>query len=62
MKSVVLGGKKYIRNGDGVEEVYDLLEDPAERHNLADELSPEELERLRQALDTSLRPSDLAAG
>lgn len=35
MQSLVQGGLHYIRNGDGVEEVYDYLVDPAERADLA---------------------------
>ncbi|MCP4609831.1 MAG: sulfatase [Planctomycetes bacterium] len=34
MKSLVTGEMHYIRNGDGTEEVYDLLDDPAEHNNL----------------------------
>lgn len=35
MQSLVQGGLHYIRNGDGVEEVYNYLVDPAERADLA---------------------------
>lgn len=35
MKSIVRGNLHYIRNGDGVEELYDLLDDPAEARDLA---------------------------
>jgi arylsulfatase A-like enzyme len=35
MYSVVFQGKRYIRNGDGQEELYDFLEDPREQNNLA---------------------------
>jgi arylsulfatase A-like enzyme len=51
MKAVVADGKAYIRNGDGVEELYDLQVDPGETHDLAG--SPEsrpELERFRGEL------------
>jgi arylsulfatase A-like enzyme len=34
MKSMVLGTLKYIRNGDGAEELYDLSKDPGEKANL----------------------------
>ena len=35
MKSIVSDGKSYIRNADGREEVYDVLNDPAELRDLA---------------------------
>ncbi len=35
MHSLVADGKIYIRNGDGVEELYDLEADPAEAHDLS---------------------------
>jgi arylsulfatase A-like enzyme len=35
MYSVVFQGKRYIRNGDGQEELYDFYEDPQEQNNLA---------------------------
>ncbi len=50
MKSVIWQGFKYIRNGDGMEEVYHLADDPQEVHNLADSISPEVLDDLRGAL------------
>ncbi len=34
MTAVVHRGVRYIRNGDGSEELYDLVADPDERHNL----------------------------
>ncbi len=34
MSSIVIDGLRYIRNGDGSEELYDLAGDPEERHNL----------------------------
>jgi arylsulfatase A-like enzyme len=34
MKSVLVRGLRYIRNGDGSEELYDLTGDPGERRNL----------------------------
>jgi arylsulfatase A-like enzyme len=36
MRSVVEGDQHYILNGDGVEELYDYVRDPAESINLAD--------------------------
>jgi hypothetical protein len=50
MKSVTWQGLKYIRNGDGIEEVYSLADDPAEMDNRADSVSPELLDNLRAAL------------
>jgi hypothetical protein len=35
MQALVAGGKTYIRNGDGIEELYDLEGDPSEVENLA---------------------------
>jgi arylsulfatase A-like enzyme len=35
MQAIVADGKIYIRNGDGVEELYDIAADPAEVHDLA---------------------------
>jgi arylsulfatase A-like enzyme len=49
MQAIVSGGKTYIRNGDGIEELYDLAGDPSEAANLAG--SPEAaplLERFRR--------------
>jgi arylsulfatase A-like enzyme len=37
VRSLVTEGKVYIRNGDGREELYDLLNDPQETDNLVDE-------------------------
>jgi hypothetical protein len=50
MKSVIWQGFKYIRNGDGIEEVYHLADDPEEKDNLADSVSPELLNDLRAVL------------
>jgi hypothetical protein len=35
MKSLVAGENVYIRNGDGVEELYDLKSDPDQAHDLS---------------------------
>ena len=35
MQAVVADGKIYIRNGDGVEELYNIATDPAEVHDLS---------------------------
>jgi hypothetical protein len=37
MKCALIGSVKLIRNGDGVEELYDLACDPHERVNLVDD-------------------------
>lgn len=55
MASVVAEGRIYIRNGDGVEELFDLVADPDERSNLAgrDDAQPV-LRKLRADLDRAL--------
>jgi arylsulfatase A-like enzyme len=56
MKSVVVQGKAYIRNGDGVEELYDLASDPQEVHNLAGSTENQQvLETLRGELERLLK-------
>jgi arylsulfatase A-like enzyme len=47
MKAVVLDSLHYIRNGDGSEEVYDVVRDPIERTNLIDRVDPAVLARFR---------------
>lgn len=44
---------KYLRTGDGAEELYDLAADPGERHNLARD-HPEQCRRLAARLDAAL--------
>ncbi len=44
---------KYLRSGDGVEELYDLESDPHERHNLAEQ-RPEDARQLAATLDQLL--------
>lgn len=44
MQAVVAGQEVYIRNGDGVEELYDLASDPSQAHDLAH--APASLPRL----------------
>jgi arylsulfatase A-like enzyme len=58
VKSVIAEGKVYIRNHDGREELFDLLNDPLEQHNLIGEpgLSPS-LDRFRGLLDQLLAAS-----
>jgi hypothetical protein len=57
VKSVIAEGKVYIRNHDGREEVFDVLNDPLEQHNLIGEptLSPS-LDHFRRQLDQLLAP------
>ena len=57
MQSIVLDGFHYIRNGDGVEELYAFFEDPSEETDLAgeDRFAPV-LERARAALREALSP------
>lgn len=51
MRAVVAGGRVYIRNGDGAEELYDLEGDPSEARNLAGaEESETALRPFREAL------------
>ena len=50
MKSIVSDGKSYIRNADGREEIYDVLNDPAELQDLAGRSGFDSLvEQLRDA-------------
>ena len=49
MKAVIADGTAYIRNGDGVEELYDVASDPGESHDLAG--TPEALPQLERARD-----------
>jgi arylsulfatase A-like enzyme len=37
MQALFDRGLRYVRNGDGAEELYDFFRDPAERHNLVSE-------------------------
>ena len=55
MQSLVAGGKAYIRNADGREELYDILSDPAELHNLAGAANPRSLHPLREVLQSTLK-------
>lgn len=57
MKSLVLGGMRYIRNGDGSEELYDHYEDPWEQNDLADSVAHRDtLARLRALLSETTDP------
>jgi arylsulfatase A-like enzyme len=51
MKAVVLDSLHYIRNGDGSEEVYDLVRDPTEQTNVIDQVDRAILDRFRAILD-----------
>ena len=51
MRSVIHGGLKYIRNGDGLEEVYDITHDPLEVDDLVETLMNGRLEELRKLVD-----------
>jgi arylsulfatase A-like enzyme len=56
MDCIIVGSVKYIRNGDGAEEVYDLSSDPAEQINLAhDSTRHAEIRQLRESLDHILQ-------
>jgi len=58
MASLLADGKLYIRNGDGVEELYDLETDPSESHNLAgSDAARDTLTRMRDALSRISPPS-----
>ena len=51
MKSLVAQGKSYIRNADGGEELYDILSDPADSHNLINSIDcSDSLTRLRETM------------
>ena len=55
MKSLVMDGMHYIKNGDGREELYDFESDPAEERDLAgSEEGRRALERFRRSLMTFL--------
>jgi len=56
MHALVYEGRRYIRNGDGSEELYDFEKDPWERHNLAsqDDSRPL-LDRFRILLGQTLK-------
>lgn len=55
MKSIVSEGKAYIRNADGREEIYDVLNDPADSRDLMGRTSTDTLvDQLRDALNHTL--------
>ena len=56
MESIVTGNHHYIRNGDGREELFDILVDPWEKTNLAGSVRyAAPLVAARSALDAALR-------
>ncbi|NNF39205.1 MAG: sulfatase [Gemmatimonadetes bacterium] len=58
MKTIVMGRLQYILNGDGSEELYDIVADPREERDLAEVDAYEaELERLRATLAARSRPA-----
>jgi hypothetical protein len=57
MKSVTYKDMRYIRNGDGSEELYALSNDPGEKQNLAGEASHRPmLEQLRALMPKATGP------
>jgi hypothetical protein len=50
MTSLVWRQHHYIRNGDGIEELYHLQNDPGEEDNLVSSAAREVLRRLRASL------------
>jgi hypothetical protein len=53
MVAVMMDPWKYIRGGDGAEELFDLRADRDERNNLMGNASPDVLAVLRQRADGS---------
>lgn len=51
LHALVSGRLHYIRNGDGSEELFDVVDDPREERNLMDAADPETLATFRRALD-----------
>ncbi len=51
MQSVVADGRAYIRNADGRAEIYDIVNDPTERRDLAGSTESQRLLRLRAILE-----------
>jgi arylsulfatase A-like enzyme len=63
MKSVTYRGMRYIRNGDGSEELYDFDNDPWERRDLSpSELHRSEVMEYRNLLDSMLALTATSAG
>jgi arylsulfatase A-like enzyme len=62
MKSLILDGSRLIKNGDGVNELYDFESDTLEARNLAtDSASAVTVVKLNQALGALLKPATSAA-
>jgi hypothetical protein len=51
MQSLVADGTAYIRNADGRAEIYDIIHDPTELHDLAGSTNPLDLDRFRTAIE-----------
>ncbi len=61
MRSAVTPGLHYVLNGDGIEELYNYIDDPDETRNLIDQLDEaNQLQRLRNAVKypTNRPPSE----
>ena len=59
MRSVVLGSLHYIRNGDGTEELFDLVRDPEEQNDLAGDPDwADRLLELRALSDETVGPAE----
>ncbi len=52
MQSIVADGRAYIRNADGRPELYDIMNDPTELHDLAGSTEPPTMSRLGQILQS----------
>ena len=61
MRSLIANGQKYILNGDGREELYDLHDDPEENNDLADLVDVQEnLQQLRELMERVTSNQDRA--
>ncbi len=58
IQSVLLDGLRYVRNGDGTEELYDFAADPMESRNLSAQRAPKAaLPGLRRAVEPLITPA-----
>ena len=60
MKCVIVDNWKYILNGDGVEEIFDLAKDPGELNNLVEVVDETTLTMLRAQLGVDAHTSPIA--